>query len=473
MAHRLGHAHTTGYSTYLILAKISTFLPIGDIAYRVNLFSAIMASITLGCIYLSSRLVGGNKYAAILGVTALGISATVWSQSIIAEVYTTGAAFTSSVLLFVLLWYRTSKLHYLFIAGLLGGLSIGVHASVSLLAPAILIFILMNRPKGFRIWLTALGGAWIGILLTIAAFLIIDQNSAAHDIIHAGYRPAISSWDMQPEDLDTVWERFVFLYGATQWRPAMFSDPSSIMPEQAGRYFTNLPNDFSWIALTFAVIGILYTFKLDRRISALLLLGFLTHQIYTFNYSIGDIYVFYISGYLFIAIFITMGITWLFERISQFRPSWGTPLKVGLFLALVISIIFPYSQNRLDFLRNARANFSFSYSPSKEEMDLWHQDLRATIQDLEENAIVFTNWNDLYPYIYIAIVEERRDDLYFIEAKPFSPQPGLAKSTLEFILNHIDSRPIYATHELHDVEKIYLQNYLVFKGANRIFKIRR
>jgi hypothetical protein len=51
LAYRLGHAHTTGYSVYLIMAKLFTFLPIGNIAYRVNMFSAFMGGITLGNLY--------------------------------------------------------------------------------------------------------------------------------------------------------------------------------------------------------------------------------------------------------------------------------------------------------------------------------------------------------------------------------------------------------------------------------------
>src|SRR3982750_140617 len=42
LAYQLGIAHTPGYPIYLLLAKLLTLLPIRDIAYRVNLFSAVM-----------------------------------------------------------------------------------------------------------------------------------------------------------------------------------------------------------------------------------------------------------------------------------------------------------------------------------------------------------------------------------------------------------------------------------------------
>ncbi|HFE66146.1 MAG TPA: DUF2723 domain-containing protein, partial [Chloroflexi bacterium] len=45
----LGHTHPTGYPVYLTLAKLLTFFPVGDVAYRANLFSAVMGA-GVGCI---------------------------------------------------------------------------------------------------------------------------------------------------------------------------------------------------------------------------------------------------------------------------------------------------------------------------------------------------------------------------------------------------------------------------------------
>ena len=75
LAYRLGHAHTTGYAVYLLfLTKLITFLPVDEIAFRVNLFSALMAGVTLVNVYLIGRLVWENRIGAFLGSTALGIS---------------------------------------------------------------------------------------------------------------------------------------------------------------------------------------------------------------------------------------------------------------------------------------------------------------------------------------------------------------------------------------------------------------
>ena len=50
-AYTLGIAHPPGYPLYCLLGKLFTFLPFGNIAYRVNLLSAFFASLTVGMVY--------------------------------------------------------------------------------------------------------------------------------------------------------------------------------------------------------------------------------------------------------------------------------------------------------------------------------------------------------------------------------------------------------------------------------------
>ena len=43
-AYTLGIGHPTGYPTFILLGKLFTYLPFGDVAYRVNLSSAVYAA---------------------------------------------------------------------------------------------------------------------------------------------------------------------------------------------------------------------------------------------------------------------------------------------------------------------------------------------------------------------------------------------------------------------------------------------
>ncbi|RJP55723.1 MAG: DUF2723 domain-containing protein, partial [Deltaproteobacteria bacterium] len=48
----LGIAHPPGYSLYLILLKLSSFIPFGSLSFRGNLLSAFFASLTVIGVYL-------------------------------------------------------------------------------------------------------------------------------------------------------------------------------------------------------------------------------------------------------------------------------------------------------------------------------------------------------------------------------------------------------------------------------------
>ena len=50
----LGISHPAGFTAYNLIAKAITFLPLGSIAFRVNLFSALLACMTLVVLYLSA-----------------------------------------------------------------------------------------------------------------------------------------------------------------------------------------------------------------------------------------------------------------------------------------------------------------------------------------------------------------------------------------------------------------------------------
>ena len=175
LVYLLGNTHPTGYPVYLALARLFALMPLGELAYRVNLFSAVMGALTVSGVYLCGKLLTGYRAISAAGALTLAVSATLWSQSLIAEVYTAGAAFLVFILLALLWWDMTNSTWALFAAGLLGGLSIGVHMSVALLAPAVLLFLLLHRDRGWPMWRTAVLGALCGLAITVFLFLLIDH----------------------------------------------------------------------------------------------------------------------------------------------------------------------------------------------------------------------------------------------------------------------------------------------------------
>jgi len=106
VSYRLGIAHPTGYPLYTLLGKLFSLLPWHNVAWRVNLLSAVAGALTAALVYLAARQLAARRLPALLGALALAVSPVFWSQAVIAEVYTLAGAFVALLLWLVLRWAR-------------------------------------------------------------------------------------------------------------------------------------------------------------------------------------------------------------------------------------------------------------------------------------------------------------------------------------------------------------------------------
>ena len=106
VSYRLGIAHPTGYPFYTLLGKLFTLVPWHNVAWRVNLLSAVAGALAVVFVYLAARQLTGRRLPAILGAVALAVSPVFWSQAVVAEVYTLAAALVALLLWLALRWAR-------------------------------------------------------------------------------------------------------------------------------------------------------------------------------------------------------------------------------------------------------------------------------------------------------------------------------------------------------------------------------
>jgi len=94
----LGIAHPPGYPLYTLLGRVLVALLPGEPALAVNLLSALAAALAAGTAAVLARLLGARPVAAIAaGLLVIG-SRTLWSQAVVAEVYTLHAFLATAVL---------------------------------------------------------------------------------------------------------------------------------------------------------------------------------------------------------------------------------------------------------------------------------------------------------------------------------------------------------------------------------------
>ncbi len=67
----LGIVHPPGYPLYTILGHLFSYLPLGDPAFRVNLFSALWGALCLGIMFLNFRILAIQPlYAAFTSLSS-------------------------------------------------------------------------------------------------------------------------------------------------------------------------------------------------------------------------------------------------------------------------------------------------------------------------------------------------------------------------------------------------------------------
>ena len=451
-----GHSHPTGYPVYLTLAHVFAWLPTGDLAFRVNLFSMMMALLTVVGVYVCARLLTDNRLICAAAALAFAVSATFWSQAIIAEVYSAGAAFFIWILVALLYWQNTGSQTALLLAGLLGGLSLGVHLSVALLAPAAILFLFLSKPtlsveKGWQTWRERwqrpLLGAMLGVAIVIVLFWLMDRHNPAASYFNSVIEPSRSAWGLAAEDIDSFGERLLWGWRAQQFRSFMWQ--SAVLPQNAAAYWQNLPQEFPWLLLLAVPVG-LVALLWRRWQTAVLLIVALGIQLFCFfQYDIWDLYVFYIPSYLILILLAIAGMGTLTDMVvalidrqtqPEFAPKGRFVVEV-IFALLLIGTTWLSIQPRITAVVERENPFDFAEYP--EYIESADEFLRRIVSGLPANAILFTNWDTLYAFYYVAYVQQERTDLLFIETLPADDQEVVADSLLAFVQTNVDDRPIY------------------------------
>jgi hypothetical protein len=148
-----GVAHPTGYPLYTLLGWLWTKLvPFGSIAWRINLLSAMCGAGAVALVYgIVYRLIR-RIVPALAGALFLALSPVFWTLSSVTEVYALHALFVAAVLYLLLVWRDASshRFRLLVLIAFVYGLSLSHHRTMLLLAPAILLFVLLESFKHSR-----------------------------------------------------------------------------------------------------------------------------------------------------------------------------------------------------------------------------------------------------------------------------------------------------------------------------------
>lgn len=142
-----GIPHRFGYPLYIALSRLFGYLPVGDLAYRINLMSAFFAALAAVVVYLLVMRLADDWLAASSAALSFAFSRALWGQAVFAEVYALNAFLVGAGLLVLLVWHQTRRIGLLYLGIGLYALSFGNHMTVVTLVPAVIYLILVTDPS--------------------------------------------------------------------------------------------------------------------------------------------------------------------------------------------------------------------------------------------------------------------------------------------------------------------------------------
>jgi len=173
----LGVAHPPGYPLYVLLGRLFSLLPVGEVALRVNLFSAAAGAAAAGCLALlllslpgaARRSRRGAAIAATVVILLFAFSRTAWSQMVVAEVYGLNLFMIALTLLALFRGKRPMLTFFLL------GLGAANHQTILLLLPGTLFYYGVTRTLSWRLALE--GSAAFLLAASLYLFLIVRPDS--------------------------------------------------------------------------------------------------------------------------------------------------------------------------------------------------------------------------------------------------------------------------------------------------------
>jgi 4-amino-4-deoxy-L-arabinose transferase-like glycosyltransferase len=317
MAYVLGIPQATGYPTYTILTHFFTYLPIGDVAYRVNLASAVFGALAVVAVYLVGLALSGRIVAAAVGALAFGTNELFWSQAVIAEVYTLNALFIALVVLVLLVWRERREDKYLLVAAFLIGLSMTHHMTSGLLLPTGLLFVLLVEPRKL---------VDRGLVLKGSGLFLLGLVPYVYLPVRARMNPSLNAGD------PSNWERFWDLVSGGQSKSLMFVFGPEELLERLYMYANLLLWQFHWVFVMVGIVGAIYLLARDRAAFALLGFLYLGWLLFALEFSVGDVHYYFIPTYLVLAVFAAVGLGAL-SREAEYLAARFSPKTRRMVLA--------------------------------------------------------------------------------------------------------------------------------------------
>jgi hypothetical protein len=409
---QLGVPHPTGYPLYVLLGKAFSLLPVGSVAYRANLLSAVAAAGASGAVVLVSTRLGVRPFIAAIAGLTLAVTGTLWLEATFSEMNGLHLFLVALVVHRALVWRAERRDSDLRLGGLLAGLSFANHLLAVTVVPIVVLFVLVDARRRLIERPVLLVQATLLFLAGVSLYLFIPLRALAGPPEVYG---SLLTWDGVSSLITGAQFRGDMHFGSidslgTAWRA---------LPGVVGQ----IQAQSNWGFLALGLVGAAILLVRDRW--AALMLGLVALMtVYVFANYLGDLDHYLLVTWFVLAVWVAVALeTAVMLLVGRLGPRAAAVQVVLLVLPIAI----------------AMGNWT-----GHDESDNWIGDEFAprVFGHLPSNAVLLTYWDALTNLSYAHCIEGRRPDLSLWAFDP------AARVTCDRVTGPLEEvarqRPIYA-----------------------------
>jgi len=430
----LGIPHPTGYPLYLLLGRLVVLFPIGSVAYRLNLLSAVAGAGAVWATFRAARALGLRRPAAAFSAGLLMVLHTLWGQAIIAEKYALNAFFCAFTLWLGLRWRQARRAQaggrgWLLTWAAAYGLSLAHHRTMLLLAPAYLWLVWSTDRSALR--LPAIWAPVACILAPLSLYLLLPLFSA----LDPPY--AYTRVDSVGALLDLVLAR--------DYQGLLFRGSWGALPARLSELGRALVREFGPAGLVTGVVGWLICLRRDRRVALSLAAGMLAEAAFALNYYVPNASVYYLSAYVWLAVCSGYAVDWTRNAIERRVRGWrvGSAHVALAWEMAALALPIGLCAARWEAMDGRRAYAAAAFD---------HTYAQVAAHSVRDDALVVSDWLPATVLWYAQQIEGRMPDAQVTVADPLEQlwmaptTDGLAVGRSVYL-----ARPIVGVSERHPI----------------------
>ncbi|MBN1933614.1 MAG: DUF2723 domain-containing protein [Anaerolineae bacterium] len=384
----LGVAHPPGYAMFTLLARLFSMIPLGEIAWRVNLIGAFTGALTVTIVNRAARRITYSPWAGLIAAAALGVSTTFWAQSTTINIRALTILFTALCIDQLAAFVQSDQgsepaRRALRRFAISFGLGAAHHSSLLFFAPVFAITILwhdLGLLKRWREWtrylLTFLAPFAFNLYIVIRAITgapfgadnLVNAQRVLDHLTMRGFGGDMFAY-LKLDHL--LWERFLMVGNIFHFQ-------------------------FDWILLIIAAAGGAWLAWKGRKLALLLGGTWATMTFIVATYRAPQSVEYLMPAYVPITLCIGCAIAWILPNPQH---TWLTNQFSAVFVALLI----------IPVLALAQANLP-SYQLLHRDRNA-HEYAESVLNNAPPDARILANWHWATPLWYMRLVEGKRSDV--------------------------------------------------------------